>query len=237
MRAWLLLILLGSLVALIWVRGWRPPDRYNPWAPLDLRAEPDRFLRYKMRRLAADPTRCLAALRQADARFSPVPDRAGPGGCGWHDAVRLRGTGVAMLSSPAVMSCPLAATLVLFDRDALQPAARASFHQPVARIDHVGSYACRNVYHRNDAPLSRHARAQAIDITGFRLADGRRVEIGKGWDDVGPMGRFLHRVHDRGCAVAGMLLGPDYNAAHRTHFHIEASGWGYCPGGGSGQMR
>ena len=63
MRAWLLLILLGSLVALVWVRGWRPPDRYNPWAPLDLRAEPDRFLRYKMHRLAADPPRCLAALR------------------------------------------------------------------------------------------------------------------------------------------------------------------------------
>jgi hypothetical protein len=227
MRGWLLLVLLGSLVALVWVRGWRPPDRYNPWAPLDLRAEPDRFLRYKMRRLAADPPRCLATLRQAGARFAPLPDRDGPGGCGWHDAVRLRDTGVSALSSPTVMSCPLAATLVLFDRDALQPAARSSFHQPVVRIDHVGSFACRHVYHRNDAPLSQHARAQAIDITGFRLADGRRVEIGKGWNDSGAAGRFLHRVHDRGCTVTGMLLGPDYNAAHRTHFHIEA-GWGYC---------
>jgi hypothetical protein len=237
MRAWLLLILLGSLIALAWVRGWRPPDRYNPWAPLDLRAEPDPFLRYKLRRLAADPPRCRVALQRAGARFTSVDDRHGPGDCGWHDAVRLRGTGVAVLSSPAVMACPLAATLVLFDRDALQPAARSAFQQPVVRIDHVGSYACRNVYHRSDAPLSRHARAQAIDITGFQLADGRQVRIGKAWDDGTPAGRFLHRVRARGCAVAGMLLGPDYNAAHRTHFHIEASGWGYCPGGGWAQRR
>src|SRR5690606_188811 len=111
MRAWLLLVLLGSLIALIWVRGWRPPDRYNPWAPLDLRAAPDRFLRYKLRRLAADPPRCLAALRQAGVEFAPVADREGPGGCGWHDAVRLRSTGVTGLSSPALVSCPLAATL------------------------------------------------------------------------------------------------------------------------------
>jgi hypothetical protein len=228
MRAWLLLVLLGSLIALVWVNGWRPPDRYNPWAPLDLRAPPDHFLRYKVRRLAANPARCLAALRLAGVPFSSVPDRGGPGGCGWRDAVRLRGTGTTLLSSPAVVSCPLAATLVLFDRDVLQPAARSSFDQSVLRIDHVGSYACRNVYHRSDAQLSRHARAQAIDVTGFRLADGRHVRIGKDWNGATGAGRFLHQLHDRGCAVAGMLLGPDYNAAHRTHFHIEASGWGYC---------
>lgn len=89
------------------------------------------------------------------------------------------------------------------------------------------SFACRNAHHRNDAPPSRHARAQAIDIAGFRLADGGCVEIGKGWNDAGAAGRFLRRAHDRGCTVTGMLPGPDCNAAHRMHFHIEA-GWGHC---------
>ena len=179
----------------------------------------------------------LSVWQAKQVRWNTTKPRCTSLSAGSDGSGTIAGKRVATLSSPAVMSCPLAATLVLFDRDALQPAAHASFHQPVVRIDHVGSYACRNVYHRNDAPLSRHARAQAIDITGFRLADGRRVEIGKDWDDAGPAGRFLRQVHGRGCAVAGMLLGPDYNAAHRTHFHIEASGWGFCPGGGAAQMR
>lgn len=228
MRAFLLFLLLLSLLALTWWRGWRPPDRFNPWARLDLREPPDRFVRYKLRRLDEQPAQCLAVLRQAGARFDALPDRDGPGQCGWTDAVRLRGTGVASLSSPTVVTCPLAASLVLFDRQVVQPAARLAFKQPVARIDHVGSYACRNIYHRADAPLSRHARAQAIDIDGFVLADGRRIGIGADWNNQHARGQFLRAVHDGGCRVSGMVLGPDYNAQHRGHFHIQADGRGYC---------
>lgn len=228
MRAFLLFLLLLSLLALTWSRGWRPPDRFNPWARLDLRAPPDRFFRYKLRRLGEQPALCRAALRQAGASFDALPDRHGPGQCGWHDAVRLAGTGVASLSPSAVVTCPLAASLVLFDRRVVQPAARLAFQQPVRRIEHVGSYACRNIYHRADAPLSRHARAQAIDIDGFVLADGRRIDIGANWNSPHAPGEFLHAAHDGGCRVSGMLLGPDYNAQHRGHFHLQATGGGYC---------
>lgn len=228
MRAFLLFLLLLALLALVWSRGWRPPDRYDPWAPLDLRAPPDLFFRYKLDRLAREPAACKAALAQAGARFDPLPDRAGPGACGWTDAVRLRGTGQAVLQRPAIVTCPLAATLVLLDRQVLQPASRELYRSRVVRIDHVGSYACRNVYGRRAAPLSRHARAAAIDLTGFRLADGQELDIARDWRTQGRAGDFLHRVHNRACEVSGMVLGPDYNAEHRSHFHVEAGGWGYC---------
>jgi hypothetical protein len=228
MRAFLLFLLLLALLALAWSRGWRPPDRYDPWAPLDLRAPPDLFFRYKLDRLSREPRACKAALAQAGARFDPLPDRAGPGTCGWTDAVRLRGTGQARLARPAIVTCPLAATLVMLDRQVLQPAAQQIYGSAVARVDHVGSYACRNVYGRAGAPLSRHARAAAIDLTGFALADGRDLRIADDWNTRGKAAAFLHRVHNRACEVAGMVLGPDYNREHRTHFHVEASGWGYC---------
>lgn len=228
MRAFLLFLLLLALLALVWSRGWRPPDRYNPWAPLDVRAPPDLFFRYKLQRLARDPAACVAALARAGARFESLPDRTLPNGCGWSAAVRLRATGVARLQRPAIVTCPLAATLVLLDRQVLQPAARQLYGTAVKRIDHVGSYACRNVYGRAQAPLSRHARAQAIDLTGFLLADGRMVRVGADWHGHGRAAAFLHRVHNRACEVAGLLLGPDYNAEHRSHFHLEAGGWGYC---------
>lgn len=227
MRAFLLFVLLLSVVALAWTRGWRPPDRYNPWAPLDLTAPTDVFLRYKLVRLGDEPAMCRAALHHAGVVFTPVADREEPGGCGWNDAVRVSVVGDARLASPVMLTCPLAAAFVLFERRALQPDALATFGSPVRVIDHVGSYACRNVYHRDDAPLSRHARADAIDITAFRLADGRRVVIGRDWDSPRE-GAFLHGVHAAGCRYFGALFGPDYNAAHRTHFHAQGSGMGSC---------
>ena len=231
MRAFLLFLLfllLLALLALVWSRGWRPPDRYNPWAPLDLRAPPDLFFRCKLERLGQEPRACKAALARAGARFDLLADRRGPGACGWVDAVRLRSTGKAKLQRPAIVTCPLAVTLVLLDRQVLQPAAQQLYRSAVTRIDHVGSYACRNIYGRSDAPLSRHAQAAAIDLTGFALADGRAIRITGGWSRQGTASAFLHRVHNRACEVAGMVLGPDYNREHRSHFHVEASGWGYC---------
>lgn len=228
MRAFLLFILLLALVALVWTRGWRPPDRYNPWATLDLRVAPDAFFRYKLQRLGEHPAQCRAALAAAGAHFSSVPDRELPGGCGWTDAVRLRGIGTAQLQRSVIVTCPLAASLVLLDRQVLQPAAEALFRQPVRQIDHVGSYACRRIDHRERGPLSRHARAEAIDLTGFELADGHSITVSGDWSGERLDARFLHRVHDGACRVSGMVLGPDYNRAHRTHFHVQQGGWGYC---------
>lgn len=227
MRPLLLLVLLLALAALVWSRGWRPPDRYNPWAPLDLAAEPDMFLRFKLGRLGDDPAMCRAAIKEAGAVFTAVPDRHEPNGCGWSDAVRLSSIGRARLASPATLTCPLAASMVLFHRNVLQPRAEAAFGVPVSVVDHVGSYACRNVYHRDQAPLSRHAQADAIDVTGWRLADGRRITVEKGWAARGEAD-FLHGLEADGCRYFGSILGPDYNAAHRTHFHLQGRGFGYC---------
>ena len=227
MRALLLFALLVALCALAWSRGWRPPDRYNPWAPLDLAAEPDMFLRFKLARLGDDPVQCRAALRHGGAVFTPLPDRDESSGCGWNDAVRLSAIGPARFASPVTLTCPLAASMVLFHRHVLQPEAETAFGAAVRGVDHVGSYACRNVYHRDQAPISRHARADAIDITGWRLADGRRVTVERGWDAPRESG-FLHALQTEGCRYFGAFLGPDYNDAHRTHFHLQGRGYGFC---------
>ncbi len=227
MRAWLLFALLLSLAALILSQGWRPPDRYNPWAPLDLQAAPDAFFRYKLQSLTEDPAMCRAAIRDAGAVFTALTDREEASGCGWHNAVRLTAVGDTQLDSAVIVTCPLAASLTLFNRQVLQPASQGAFASSVRVIEHVGSYSCRNIYHRQQAPLSHHARADAIDLTGFQLANGRRVNIASAWDSARE-GAFLHAVHRRGCRYFGALFGPDYNAAHRTHFHAQGGSSGYC---------
>lgn len=230
MRAWWwiagLLVLAGVWA---WWHGLRLPPRYIPWAPLQVSERLGPFTRYKIARLAAHPLQCRALLRRFGADFSVVADRGTGRGCGWHDAVRLAATGQARLSRPTLVTCPLAVSMAEYDRRVLQPQARSMLGRAVVRIDHVGSYACRHVYHRARGRLSRHARAQAVDVTGVRLAGGRRIVIGRDWHGDDAAGRYLHRVAQRACRIFGMTLTPDYNAAHHSHFHLQRPGGGWCP--------
>ena len=125
--------------------------------------------------------------------------------------------------SPAepTVTCPLAAAWVLFERHTLQPAASRHFGVPVRSTRHLGTYACRNVYHRPAGRRSEHATANAIDVSGFVLADGREVSLARHWSGSGPEAAFLREVRDGACRWFRAVLGPDHNAEHRDHFHLD----------------
>ena len=98
---------------------------------------------------------------------------------------------------------------------------------PLARIETMGSYSCRNV--AGTERRSAHARAEAIDIAAFVLADGRRISVLNHWNGGSAQERaFLRTVQDSACKRFGTVLGPAYNAAHRDHLHIELGGGGFC---------
>ena len=52
-------------------------------------------------------------------------------------------------------------------------------------MEHYGSYSCRRLYGRSEGAWSEHASANAVDIAGFRLADGRRVSVLGDWQGGG----------------------------------------------------
>ena len=103
----------------------------------------------------------------------------------------------------------------------VQPAALRHFNQPVRSISHFGSYSCRRIYGRSHGHFSEHATADAIDISAFRLKDGRRISVVNDWKGEGKDAAFLHDVRDGACALFSTVLSPDYNAAHRDHFHLD----------------
>ena len=77
--------------------------------------------------------------------------------------------------------------------------------------------------------MSTHATADAIDITGFTLEDGRKITLLEGWDSEDPaVSGFLRDVRDSACDWFRVTLGPDYNALHADHFHLQNTGWGAC---------
>nr|WP_186351249.1 extensin family protein [Pseudomonas poae] len=220
-----MLLLAGALALGVW-RGWLPvPNQWNPWAPLDVRATPNLLTRFKLGRLQDDPALCDQVLQTSGLRVSHQADSSADAACPLRDVLRVQGAQVT-LSSSFLASCPLAVAFALFERHSLQPAAQAVFGQAVARVDHLGSFACRNVYNRADGRLSQHASANALDIAGFRLADGRRISVLKDWPGEGDSARFLRQLRDSACDDFNVVLSPDYNAAHRNHFHLDMGrGW------------
>ncbi|KTT74599.1 extensin family protein [Sphingomonas endophytica] len=230
--------LTATVLLLAWgsLRG-RPQDL--PWTSLDLGQPIGLFTGRKLTALTGDSAKCRGLLSQAGVRFAALPPRD-DGQCGYDDAVRLDAGGArAVALSPAGpgVACPVAAALAIWEWDVLAPAARRHFGARVTRIDHFGSYACRRLYGRDAGAWSEHATADAIDIAGFRLSDGRRISIARDWKAGGRDGAakaaFLRDVRDGACQLFATVLSPDYNAAHRDHFHLDQAergkmGWRAC---------
>ncbi len=253
---WLFLVIFTATVAAVYavyIGALDVPERYNPWAPLDVSAPPDWLTEMKLARTRNDPALCTAALATTDMQYDPVPDRETGAGCGFTNAVRLRGAAVR-IGSPVLLSCPMALSFYMWERHALQPAAQQRYGQRVAGIEHLGSYACRNVNRGEGvtpgASRSRHATADALDIAALTLADGRRISVLSQWQSRGDNRRstgaanapdapsaplpaplaalLLQDAHDGACRFFKGVLGPDYNAAHRDHFHFETGGYSMC---------
>lgn len=224
------LLLLAGITAF---GGWLLLSGTDRFPPFDLGEPVGVTTRYRLSALSEEPTACRALLDRAGVAYRALAPRTTPAECATADTVAwARGGAREAGYAPATpaLACPLAAGLALWEWDVVQPAAFALLGSEVVRIDHFGSFACRRVYGRATGSWSQHARARAIDVAGFRLADGRRITVAADWAGDSPEARFLHRVRDGACRVFGTTLSPDYNAAHRDHLHLDEarSGWSVC---------
>ena len=179
----------------------------------------------------ADDRQCLAGLSATHANFTPLPDQYFGAGCSTLGTVRLaslRSDHAALgLSNIGPVTCPLASALAGWARFGVDRAAQQILGSGLARIETMGSYSCRNV--AGTSRLSAHATANAVDIGGFVLTDGRRISILGDWSSESPQVRaFLRTVRDSGCKRFNTVLSPDYNAAHRNHLHLEDDRAGFC---------
>jgi hypothetical protein len=203
------------------------PPTYHPWTPLNLRDEPNVLTRYKLARLERHPKECTAVLRLGEVAYTPVPDQVTGEGCGLDNTVRMARAEAAFGES-VVTTCPLAVAWSLFDRHVLQPSARRHFGQGVARVVQAGSYACRNINHRVGGRRSEHATANALDVTGFVLTDGTRVGVLQDWGDGSRKAAFLRALRAGACRFFDVVLSPDFNEAHRDHFHFDLGRFRAC---------
>lgn len=175
----------------------------------------------------ADPValrQCIARMDAIVARYALLPDRTFGGGCSAIGSVQLRDIGTPVTNLGA-MTCALGYAFTLWVQSDLQVPAMGEFGSPVARVETFGTYNCRNVNGAATGRLSEHAYANAVDVSAFVLKNGRRISVVGGWNGSGDggarEGRFLRSVRASACRRFNTVLSPDYNDAHRDHFHFD----------------
>jgi hypothetical protein len=162
----------------------------------------------------------MAGLVAAEA-LPPISE----GQCGLQSPLSITAVGVngrmVPLSSPVTGSCGLATVLPQWVQ-AVDGYLWAHDNTTVESVTVGTSYMCRNVNNAATGNLSDHAFGDALDVVGFKLMDGRSISVLEGWPGSEEQGsRIVRYAHDAACSLFMTTLGPESNALHHDHLHLD----------------
>ena len=121
----------------------------------------------------------------------------------------------------ATLDCPMATALPAWVAD-VDSYLRAKDNTGIESVIVGTSYMCRNVNNGEGGNLSFHAFAAALDVVGFKLEDGRTVTVEQAWSGTEEQGsRIIRFAHDAACTHFTTTLGPEANALHHDHLHLD----------------
>ncbi len=167
------------------------------------------------------PSACRLALTEAIAIAPSIPAIHGPGGCGGDDLVRLEAVVLpdrrqVPLKPAAILRCTMAAAVADWVRSDVAPLTM-SLGSVISDLDNFDSFECRGRNRVVGAMLSEHGRANALDVRGFRLADGRSIGLTDRAVPREVRETVLHSV----CTRFMTVLGPGSDGYHEDHIHLD----------------
>src|SRR5207253_313724 len=191
-----------------------------------------------------DPIACFEQLEASGARYRALPPQAHPDrqGCGMpHGVVVSRGpTGIAY-NPPLAVDCSFAVELVVPIERVIQDEAQRELATSIVRIDTLGAYACvtkagpYTTRYATKPAISEHSFGLAVDLRDFVTKAGRIITVERDYERGNDQpraaaGRFLYGTAWRLKRETNLthVLPPDFNADHRTHFHLDRGlpfGW------------
>lgn len=236
MRRFLRRLIGVALLSLFVLAGWsllHPqqsliPAAWNPTKPLEVADPITPLTDWKIRSVMAHPGSCTAILEGYGAALTPKVDLVESDACFIAQRVSLTGLQSTRLR-PFDTTCEVALRLAMWREHSLAPAAEQHFGQGVREIRHYSSYNCRRIRtSRGESDrMSTHATARAVDVSGFVLDDGTLVDLKKHWNGEDAKAAFLRDAQQGACDHFGLVLGPNYNALHADHFHMQLA-WDGC---------
>ncbi|MFN3953632.1 MAG: extensin family protein [Pararhodobacter sp.] len=148
-----------------------------------------------------------------------APITSSVSGCGIAEPVSVTAIGGIRLSQPATLDCDTARAFERWVRQSMLPAFGRR-GGGVAQIRIAAHYSCRPRNNRAGARISEHGRGRAIDVSGFRMANGDSVSILQDWRR-GPYRQALRQMHRAACGTFRTTLGPGSDGFHEDHFHYD----------------
>lgn len=142
-------------------------------------------------------------------------------GCGLDEPVRVSAVAGVALSDRAVLDCGTARALEAWVEGGVKPAVGRR-GGGLAELQVAAHYVCRTRNHRPGAEVSEHGRGRAIDISAVTLSNGRQIGVAEGWRHP-RQGRVLRRMHESACGPFGTVLGPEADAYHQDHLHLDTT--------------
>lgn len=181
---------------------------------------------------------CLASGRvKVTPYVQPASEVDGPGNCGADRPFRVSALaqGSVGMRPTASLNCPMTAAIDDWVERVVQPMAMQTYGQPVAEVKVMASYGCRRINNRSFGSMSEHAYMNALDVGGFAFADGTEVTVKRGWRSSDPAAvTFLQGVGEQSCSIFNTVIGPDGDANHQDHFHLDLANrrsGKWCKGG------
>lgn len=169
--------------------------------------------------------RCLEALRADGVEAERAETYESKGHCVIDDPVLVRSVdspaGKVEFPAGPLLNCRFASTLAGWIRGIVTPVGAQLMSSPVAIVDTGPGYVCRNMNSAAQGKRSAHAIGNALDLVGFRLADGRRILIENYDSAKGREREFLVALRTSACGYFLTVLGPGSDAAHGNHLHID----------------
>lgn len=134
--------------------------------------------------------------------------------------VRVNGHEVPF-SSPVTTNCQMAGALADWVGE-VDAYAKVAMESPVAELTTGTSMMCRNRNGGDERFMSEHGFANALDVVGFTLEDGKAINVKASWNPATTAeGKLLRQAHGAACARFTTVLGPEANAEHADHLHVD----------------
>lgn len=181
-------------------------------APL-ARAEPDRIYQ----------TACPPLL--SGQVIGEMLDPVAEGICGVRSPLSMTGVRVngreIGFTAPVTTNCQMAGAIADWVGE-VDLYAGAALDSPLTSVTTGTSLMCRNRYGAADGFVSEHGFANALDVVGFTLENGQSIAVEADWlPATAPEGRLLRQAHGAACGRFTTVLGPEANADHEDHFHLD----------------
>ena len=169
-----------------------------------------------------DTETCFQELRAVGAKFTVAAATVNFGKCTVQNPVNLRsvtvkGNTVDLPEAP-LLNCKFALQFSKWLSESGAPILSAQLDSPVERISTGPGFECRGRNGDGTAKVSEHGYGNAVDISTFRLRNGKTLHVGDS--------TLLPGVRASACGYFTTVLGPGANAAHASHFHFDMGAHG-----------